>query len=129
MDTSPNVHLGRNIRKIRELLDVKQDGLAQAMDVSQQTISIIENSAFVENFRLEGIACALGLTVEAIKKFNEHEILRIISNTKRDKVNDCIYPPFNTINKIVELYERLIQAEKEKTCFLEKITNQNLNKS
>lgn len=132
METSQNVHIGRNIRKIRELLDIKQDGLAQAINVSQQTISTIENSEFVESFRLKEIADALGLTSEAIQKFSEDYVLKIISSTplyeqinEHNIFNTCTYPPFNAVNKIFELYERLLQSEKDKINYLEKIANQN----
>ncbi len=30
---------------------------------------------------------------------------------------------FNPLDKVVELYERLVQAEKDKTAYLEKLLN------
>jgi DNA-binding XRE family transcriptional regulator len=41
-------HIGRNISRIRELREMKQEALAIAIGVSQQTISNIENSETVE---------------------------------------------------------------------------------
>jgi DNA-binding XRE family transcriptional regulator len=46
--TKPN-HIGRKISRIRELRDMKQEALAQAMGTNQQAISILENSEVVED--------------------------------------------------------------------------------
>lgn len=45
------------------------------------------------------------------------------------KVQWCTQPTvnhnctFNPLDKVVELYERLVQAEKDKTAYLEKLLN------
>lgn len=46
--TSKPRHIGRNICRIRELRDMKQEALAFAMGVSQQTISHMENSETID---------------------------------------------------------------------------------
>lgn len=73
------------------------------------------------------IAKALGVSVEAIKNFSEEAVLNIIGNTYHDNgiVNaglnyNC---NFNPLDKVVELYERLVQAEKDKVEYLEKLLN------
>lgn len=121
-------HIGRNISRIRELRGMKQEALALAMGVSQQTISNIENSETVEEEKLIEIAKALNVSTEAIRNFNEDSILNIISNnfTSNDSstlnaIN--IHPNFNPLDKVVELYERLVQAEKDKVVYLEKLLN------
>ena len=117
-------HIGRNISRIRELREMKQEALAQAIGVSQQTISTIENSESVDEERLQEIAKALGVSVEGIKNFSDEAVLNIISNTFNDNamlnaVN--VQPNFNPLDKVVELYERLVQAEKDKVTYLEKL--------
>lgn len=126
--TTKPKHIGRNISRIRELRQMKQEALAQAIGVSQQTISAIENSESVDEEKLELIAGALGVTVEAIRNFSDDAVLNIINNTFNTNDNGIailkteIYQPnFNPIDKIVELYERLLEAEKEKLTYLEKI--------
>lgn len=126
--TKPN-HIGRKISRIRELRDMKQEALAQALGVSQQTISAIENSEEVDDEKLFEVAKALGVTVEAIKNFSEESVFNYF-NTFTDHSagtfnNNCT---FNPLDKLIEayeenkkLYERLVQAEKEKVEFLEKI--------
>ena len=122
--TKPN-HIGRKISRIRELRDMKQEALAQALGTNQQTISIIENSETIDDEKLQAIAEILGVTVEGIKNFSEEAVLNIIGNTYQDNgiVNaglnyNC---NFNPLDKVVELFERLVQAEKDKVEYLEKL--------
>jgi len=123
-------HIGRNISRIRELKDMKQEALAQAIGTNQQTISAIENSETVDEQKLIEIAKALGVSVEAIKNFSEEGVFNYF-NTFNDTVsnssfgqgacnNECT---FNPLDKVVELYERLVQAEKDKVEYLEKLLN------
>lgn len=111
-------HIGRKISKIRELRGMKQEALALAIGVSQQTISNIENSEEV----LVKIAEALEVTAEGIKNFSEEVVLNIISNTFRDHSSAINYGcTFNPIDKVFELYDKLLAAEKEKFEYLEKL--------
>lgn len=121
--TKPN-HIGRKISRIRELRDMKQEALAYALGMSQQSISIIENSEIVDEEKLKAIAEVLGVSVEGIKNFSEEAVLNIIGNTYHDSnvVNGNAYScNFNPLDKMVELFERLVQAEKDKVEYLEKL--------
>ena len=94
--------------------------------MSQQTISNIENSEEVDEEVLFKIAEALEVSVEGIKNFREDTVLNIISNTFTSNDTSTlnainIQPSFNTVDKIVELYERLLQAEKDKLAYLEQL--------
>ncbi len=119
-------HIGRNISRIRELKDMKQDALAFALGITQQTISNIENSETVDEQRLIEIAKALDVSVEAIKNFSEEAVFNIIGNSFQDHgaITTGNYGcTFNPLDKVVELYERLVQAEKDKVEYLEKLLN------
>ena len=119
-------HIGRNISRIRELKGMKQEALATAIGVSQQSVSNIEASEIVDEEKLKAIAEVLGISVEAIKNFSEEAVLNIIGNTYNDSsvVNGNAYNcNFNPLDKVVELYERLLSAEKEKITYLEKLAN------
>jgi len=121
--TKPN-HIGRKISRIRELRDMKQDALALAMGTNQQTISIIENSEEIDDEKLKEVAIALGVSVEAIKNFSEEAVLNIIGNTLNEGsvINGSAYNcNFNPLDKVVELYERLVLAEREKVQYLDKL--------
>ncbi|MFG4004444.1 helix-turn-helix domain-containing protein [Flavobacterium aquidurense] len=116
-------HIGRKISRIRELRDMKQEALAQALGTNQQAISAMENSETVDEEKLFEVAKALGVTVEAIKNFSEEAVLNIIGNTYTvDNSSAVNYGcTFNPLDKVIELYERLVQVEKEKNEYLEKL--------
>lgn len=97
-------HIGRKISKIRELRGMKQEALAIAIGVSQQTISNIENSEEV----LLKIAETLEVSIEGIKNFSEEAVLNIIGNTYNiDNASSAFNfnCSFNPIEKLIESYE------------------------
>ena len=112
-------HIGRNISRIRELRGMKQEALAEAIGVSQQTVSGIEGNEEVDTKRLVEIAKVLGVTVEAIENFSEESVFNFFNNfydnssSQGNSFNQGTFATFNPLDKVVELYERLIQAEKE----------------
>lgn len=125
-----NNHIGRKISRIREFRGMKQETLAEELGISQQAVSNIENSEKVEDVKLEEIAKALGVTKEAIENFSEEAILNIIGNTYHvDNSSAVNYGcTFNPLDKLIDayeenkkLYERLLQAEKDKVAYLEKL--------
>jgi transcriptional regulator with XRE-family HTH domain len=124
----PN-HIGRKISRIRELKDMKQEALAQALGTNQQSISAMENSETIEDEKLLQVAKALGVSPEAIKNFTEENMINYFnsfydnSSTQGNSFNQGMYATFNPLDKVVELYERLVLAEKEKNEYLEKLLN------
>ncbi|WP_281634084.1 helix-turn-helix domain-containing protein [Flavobacterium luteolum] len=123
--TKPN-HIGRKISRIRELRDMKQEALAQALGTNQQAISAIENSETIDDAKLAEIAKALGVTPEAIKSFSEENVFNYFNTFTDSHGNFGNFASgaicnFNPLDKVVELYERLVQAEKDKVEYLEKL--------
>lgn len=131
--TKPN-HIGRKISRIRERKEMKQEALAKALGTDQKAISIIENSETIDEEKLKEVAKALGVSVEAVKNFTEENMISYFNNfyDNSSAVNSFIANPshctFNALDKIMEmadenrkLYERLIQSEKEKNEYLEKL--------
>tara|TARA_R110000751_G_scaffold307124_1_gene427425 strand:+ start:7330 stop:7740 length:411 start_codon:yes stop_codon:yes gene_type:complete len=128
--TKPN-HIGRKIGRIRELRGMKQEALAMELGISQQSVSLIEQSEALEEEKLEQVAKALGVTAEAIKNFSDEAVFNIIGNTVTNHDNSSLFayqPTFNPIDKIIEqsekieeLYKKLLAAEKEKISYLEKL--------
>lgn len=120
-------HIGRNISRIRELRGMKQEALAIAIGMSQQTISNIEGSETVDDEKLNVIATALGVSAESIKSFSDEGVVNYFNNVYDNDITDSIVNAnalectFNPIDKIVELYERLVQAEKDKVEYLERL--------
>lgn len=117
-------HLGRKVVRIRELRGMKQETLASKLNVSQQTISRIEQSEEIDDERLAQIAVALDVTIEAIKNFNEDAAINHMNNIHNNhdnSVNAVVYYQLSPIEKITELYERLLESEREKVRLLENI--------
>ena len=128
--TAKPKHIGRNISRIRELRGMKQEALAFAIGVSQQTISNIENSESIEDDKLVEIAKAMGVTPEAIKNFTEESIINYFTNHFNDSSSFNNQCTFNPLDKMVQLFEEnkalhreLLQAEKDKVAYLEKLLN------
>jgi len=110
-------HIGRKISRIRELRGMKQETLAAELGISQQSVSSLEQSEHIENEKLEKVAKVLGVSKEAIENFNEDAIFNNINNFHDNSIQNN----FNPVEKVIELYERLLEAEKEKNAYLEKL--------
>jgi transcriptional regulator with XRE-family HTH domain len=121
-ETKP-MHQGRNVKRIREILGIKQDALAIDLGISQQAISQLEQKEALDAEILEKIAAVLKVPVEAIKSFDEEKAVTIISNTFNDEASaysinyKC---SFNPLDKVVELYERMI---KDRDMMIEELRN------
>ncbi|MCT4223146.1 helix-turn-helix transcriptional regulator [Elizabethkingia anophelis] len=133
MTATAKKHIGRNISRIREMRGMKQETLAELLGVSQQKISLFENAEEIEDTKLEPIAKALEISVEALKNFSEDAFFNIISNTFTSNDESTLnainpYCTFNPIDKLLEsyeenkkLYERLLETEKEKSRLIEEL--------
>mgnify|MGYP003644270210 CR=1 FL=1 len=124
--TKPN-HIGRKISRIRELRGMKQEALADVLGISQQAVSKIEQSPEVEDDKLDKVAKALNVSTETIKNFSEELAINYFNNfydnssSQGNSFNQGSFATFNPLDKVVELYERLLQAEKDKIEYLEKL--------
>jgi len=128
---NPSNNIGRKISRIRELRNIKQETLAFELGLSQQSISRMEQSDVLEDDVLEKIALVLGVTPDAIKNFSEEAVVNYF-NTFNDNsfsnsngtfhANNCTFNPLDKLMEVIEenkkLYERLLQAEKEKNELL-----------
>ncbi len=112
------IHIGRKISKIRELRGMKQEALAAELGISQQAISKIEQSAEVEADALSKIAKVLGVTVDGLMHFTEDSVFNNINNFHDNSIQNN----FNPIEKVIELYERLLASEREKIEMLKNNT-------
>jgi len=131
--TEKTIHEGRNVKRIREMLGIKQDALAIDLGLSQQAISALEQKEALDKDMLEKIAAVLKVPVEAIKNFDEESAINIIANTFNDtSFSHNIFHPhnctFNAIDKIVELYdekialyERMLKEKDDIMARLEKL--------
>ena len=124
--TKPN-HIGRKISRIRELRGMKQEALAAELGISQQSVSHLEQSESIDDDKLEKVAKALGVTKEGIKNFSEERVMNFFNNfhdhsfSNSQATFNASHCTFNPLDKVVELYERLVEAEKEKVKYLEEL--------
>ncbi|MDR2275669.1 MAG: helix-turn-helix transcriptional regulator [Sphingobacterium sp.] len=121
--TTTTNHIGRKISRIRELRGMKQEALAFELGISQQAVSNMERNAEIEANLLIQVAEALGVTPQAIENFSEEAVFNIINNTFQDSSsnNNNYLCTINPLDKIIELYERLLEAEKSKAEYLERL--------
>jgi transcriptional regulator with XRE-family HTH domain len=134
-DMPNKVHEGRNIKRFREMLGIKQEALAYELgeDWTQKKISLLEQKETIEPNILDQVSKALKVPVEAIKNFNEEAAVAYINTFHDSSKGDFNYHcTFNPIDKIVQLYDEKIELYermlKEKNEMLEKLAS-NLQKS
>jgi len=118
---SETVHHGHNIKRLRDLLGVKQETIAIGLQITQQAMSKLEQKEQIEDELLEKISKILNVPVESIKNFDDKAAINVISNTFHETSSlVCYQTNFNPLDKVVELYERLLNTEQEKIVLLEK---------
>lgn len=111
---------GANVRRWREWRGVNQDVLAEKIGVSQATFSGYEKRDKLEVEILGKIANALDVPVEAITELEEGSAINIINAHDNQSIVNY-NPTFNPIDKIVELYDKLLKAEQEKVVMLQEL--------
>jgi transcriptional regulator with XRE-family HTH domain len=123
------IHQGRNIKRFREMLGIKQEALALDLgdDWNQKKISQLEQKEVIEEPLLEQIAALLKVPAKAIKNFDEEAAI-VYFNTFNDHsfsnsngTFSSYQCTFNPVEKIVELYEALLKSEREKLVMMEKM--------
>jgi transcriptional regulator with XRE-family HTH domain len=113
------IHLGDNIRAIRELKGIKQETFAEMMGVTQAAISKLESTEKIDDERLKDIADKLGVSANAIKRFNADAAMLYFENVSSyDHSTGTVIYNFNPVEKISELYERML---KEKDAEIEEL--------
>ncbi len=129
------IHQGRNVKRFREMLGIKQEALAYDLgeDWNQKKISMLEQKDVIEDNLLKQISGALRIPVEAFQNFDEEQAVNIISNTFNDQSNGYnYYPTFNVnpVEKWIEALEEikrlnleLLKAKDEQIKVLEKLVS------
>ena len=119
------IHQGRNVKRFREMLGIKQEAFAFDLgeDWNQKKISLLEQREVIEDPLLKKISDALKIPVDAIKNFDEEQAVNIISNTFGDhsigyqKNDNAVFNPIEQVLKIHEekiaLYGRMLSEKDE----------------
>ena len=129
------IHQGRNVKRFREMLGIKQEALALELgdDWNQKKISLLEQRDVIDENLLKVISNTLKIPVEAFQNFDEEQAVNIISNTFNDQSNGYnYYPTFNinpiekwieALDEIKRLNEELQKSKDEQIKTLEKLIN------
>lgn len=128
------IHEGRNVKRFREMLGIKQDALAYELgeDWNQKKISLLEQKQTIELPLLQEVSRALKIPVEAFQNFDEEQAVNIIANTFSDFKEGAsainikpIFNPAETILKLHEekiaLYERMLKEKDDMMERMEKL--------
>ncbi|MDV3540623.1 transcriptional regulator [Elizabethkingia anophelis] len=128
---SKKIHQGRNVKRFREMLGIKQDALAFDLgeDWNQKKISLLEQKEIIEDPLLKKISEVLKIPVEAFQNFDEEQAVNIIANTFDNgaMLNGINYnPTFHPMDKVLQLheekialYERMLKEKDEMMAKLE----------
>ncbi len=132
-DMLKKIHQGKNIRRFREMWDMKQDALAKELggDWTQRKVSLLETKETIEPEILEEVAKALKIPVKAIENFTEEAAYNVIGNTVTNNDNVAFFqynPIINSVDKWLEAMEEnkrltaaLLKEKDEKIALLEKM--------
>ncbi len=114
------LHIGRKIERVRRLRGLTQTELGEALGISKQAISKMEQTEQLDDERLHQVAEALGVTEEGLKKFNEETVLYNTINFYENcgvatsaVSNNHTFNNF-PIEQAIEIFEKLLQKEREK---------------
>lgn len=121
-------HHGRNVAVFRNSKRWTQDGLAKMLGepYTQRKISELEMKETIDADILEKIAPVLGISKEVLENFEADAVSHNYTNNFHDNstnqgpigANTANTINFNVIDKLVDLYERLLAAEREKIDIL-----------
>lgn len=107
------MNFSENLRRLRKAKDIKQEALAEAMNVSRQTVSKWENGTAMPDFKkLNALAEYFGVTMDELLGFsNDKDNNENINDYTKEYINELItLENSQSSEKIKELYKKL------KTC-------------
>jgi len=138
-DMPNKIHQGRNVKRFREMLGIKQEALASTLgdDWNQKKISLLEQKETIEPALLQQVSGALKIPVEAFENFDEEKAINIIANTFHDSPVANTFTEnaqanfnctFNPIDKLIEAFEEikrlnaeLIKEKNDRIALLERM--------
>lgn len=138
------IHHGRNIRRTRVEKNMNQESLSELVHLSQPAVSKYEKMRVIDDEMLQRFARALNVPFDYLKTLEEDAQTVVFENNTvndseqntggakinigtvksytedTDSSNDNRVNNFNPIDKITELYERLLKEKDEKYAALER---------
>jgi transcriptional regulator with XRE-family HTH domain len=122
--TRPNrIHEGRNVKRFREMLGIKQEALAFELgeDWNQRKVSLLEQKETIDVATLQQVSAVLKVPVEAFQNFDEEQVVNIVTNTFTDFKDNASASPvamnyqctINTAEKWLEALEEIKRLNAE----------------
>jgi transcriptional regulator with XRE-family HTH domain len=130
------IHQGRNVKRFREMLGIKQEALAFDLgnDWNEKKILMLEQKDVIKDDILDQISNSLKIPVEAFQNFDEEQAVNVIANTFGNngigyQRNDN--PTFNPIEQVLKMHEEKIalyeRMLKEKDEMMARLENYSIN--
>lgn len=113
------IHEGKNLKRIREIMGLKQEVLGRKCpgNYSQQRISEFENQWTIDEPTLQELAEGLGVTIEFIRAFNEEKAIYYIQHnqdtSKQNSLNHFPTINYEADNKLESLLLNLTKVVAE----------------
>lgn len=126
---SKTVHHGHNVKRARMGRNMKQETLCGLVNLTQSAVSKYESMRAIEDKVLEKFAKALEVPVEDLKTMEEEAPMVVFENNNIETNNGQGFSnsasnissiTTNPIDKINELFERLLKEKDERIAMLEK---------
>src|SRR5690606_24265335 len=113
------IHQGRNVKRFREMLGLKQEALAYELgdDWNQKKISLLETKETIDLLLLRQISDALKIPVEAFQNFDEEQAVNVIANT----FENCNQPASIFYNSTINPVDQIIKLHEEKIALYERM--------
>lgn len=143
-DTPPNIHQGKNVKRFREMIGIRQEALADQLGLewSQKRISLIESREIVDSNLLKSIADVLKIPVQVLENFDEQAAITYFNTFNNssythegeggtvNNINTHHVDPLNLLAEAIKvlrelqskneaLYENLLLVEREKNAALQ----------
>jgi len=137
------IHQGRNVKRFREMLGIKQDALAWELgdEWNQQKVSLLEQKEIIDANLLKQISSVLKIPAEAIQNFDEEHAVNVIANTFNQEAfigNSGGTYHINPLEKLIQMheekmtlyermlkeYERMLKEKDEMMARLERLVGE-----
>lgn len=140
LQVTGRIHHGHNIRRTRVEKNIKQDALCDLVHLSQSAISKYEKMQVIDDEMLQRFAKALNVPVEDLKLFEEAVPMVVFENNNTNnsfadnkgevdfssgnyndhsEAEDNRTLTYHPIDKVTELFERLLKEKDERIAMLE----------
>jgi transcriptional regulator with XRE-family HTH domain len=117
MDNLNTLRLAKKIRKIREIKGLSQENIALDLNISSSHYAKMKRGeAKIPLNILDKIAQIYGLQIEALLTFDEQNIFN--QPNSQNAIGFYGNNIMNPIDKLQELYERLLKSKDDEIAFL-----------